>query len=220
MPEEAPPDAVRCCPVLVVDDDQNHREALAEILIDRGHSVRLAADGAAAWAIVTQMEPRPCLIVLDLQMPRMDGYEFLSNLRALRGALGRLPVCVVSGEQISERLPTPYVLRKPVMTERLLAIVEKHCREDHARAAAAPPAADDHARLQRLLQEVRAASSHLASLRARSLRLHQESRRLMLEVHHLQAARERTQQRSQRHTRARDTSSAIPLLSPYSARTA
>ena len=70
--------------VLVVEDDGGLRETLAEILADDGHEVRVASDGAAALETLEGWHPE--LIVLDLMMPRMDGFAFRARQREATGA--------------------------------------------------------------------------------------------------------------------------------------
>lgn len=70
--------------VLVVEDDEGLRDTLAEVLADDGHDVRVASDGEAALDEVRAW--RPEIIVLDLMMPRMDGYAFRARQRLLPGA--------------------------------------------------------------------------------------------------------------------------------------
>jgi DNA-binding response OmpR family regulator len=70
--------------VLVVEDDAGLRETLAEILADDGHEVRVAPDGAAALETLDAWHPE--LIVLDLMMPRMDGFAFRARQREARRA--------------------------------------------------------------------------------------------------------------------------------------
>jgi DNA-binding response OmpR family regulator len=60
--------------ILVVEDDPGLRDTLAEVLRDDGHDVRVAEDGEAALATIESWVPE--LIVLDLMMPRMDGFAF------------------------------------------------------------------------------------------------------------------------------------------------
>jgi two-component system response regulator MprA len=67
--------------VLVVEDDEGLRETLAEVLSDDGHEVRVASDGVAALDAIQGWTPE--IIVLDLMMPRMDGYEFRAIQRDL-----------------------------------------------------------------------------------------------------------------------------------------
>ncbi len=69
------------CSVLVVDDDEQIRTVMAEILELLGYEVTVAADGQEAVDLLTVgLEPRA--IVLDMMMPRMDGWTFLSTIRA------------------------------------------------------------------------------------------------------------------------------------------
>jgi CheY-like chemotaxis protein len=65
--------------ILVVDDDSDIREALAEVLNDGGTRVATARDGYEALEKLECLE-RPCLILLDMMMPRMSGLEFLEHL--------------------------------------------------------------------------------------------------------------------------------------------
>ena len=69
--------------VLVVDDDLSIQGFLAEALADEGYGVRTAANGREALAILREW--RPDLILLDLMMPEMDGWEFRGEQRALPG---------------------------------------------------------------------------------------------------------------------------------------
>ena len=70
--------------VLVVEDDDSLRQTLAEVLADDGHEVRVAPDGEVALDEIADWEPE--LIVLDLMMPRMDGWAFRRHQRSLPGA--------------------------------------------------------------------------------------------------------------------------------------
>ena len=69
--------------ILVVEDDAGLRETLAEVLADDGHEVRVAEDGEAALEALHEWVPE--LIVLDLMMPRMNGYAFRQAQRELSG---------------------------------------------------------------------------------------------------------------------------------------
>lgn len=82
------------CTVLVVDDDEGIRTAMAEILELLGYEVSVAADGQEAVEMLkVGLEPRA--IVLDMMMPRMDGWTFLSRIRA-DPRFRELPVVVAS----------------------------------------------------------------------------------------------------------------------------
>lgn len=87
-------------PVLVVDDDAQARELYAQLIAEAfpGVSIRLAEDGAVALKILDEVTP--ALVILDLQMPNVDGFTVLENLRA-RSATRRTPVVVMSGRTLS-----------------------------------------------------------------------------------------------------------------------
>jgi CheY-like chemotaxis protein len=115
--------------LLLVEDDSDVREAITEVLQSSGREVFLARDGAEALALLDRM-PRPCLILLDLIMPHMDGFEFLSQL-VERPDSGDFPVLVLSAHnQIAEAEEHPGVLgtlQKPFDVDELLRIVSEHC---------------------------------------------------------------------------------------------
>jgi len=110
--------------VLLVEDDPDSREALAALLEMSGRQVLSAGNGREA---VEHLEKglRPALILLDLMMPVMSGWEFLEE-RVRHPEWGAIPVVVLSAAAIDEKLAAlrvPY-LRKPidpVALERLLA---------------------------------------------------------------------------------------------------
>jgi CheY-like chemotaxis protein len=82
--------------ILVVDDNRDARTALASLFRLLGFTVGTAADGLAALEYLL-VHPLPSLIVLDLLMPRMDGFEFLAA-RGQDHALSQIPVLVCSSE--------------------------------------------------------------------------------------------------------------------------
>jgi CheY-like chemotaxis protein len=81
--------------VLVVNDDVPLAQSIAQLLRDEGYRTRVAADGEVA--LQKCVEWPPDLIILDLRMPRVDGWGFLRK-RALEPALRRIPVLVLSVE--------------------------------------------------------------------------------------------------------------------------
>lgn len=88
--------------VLVVEDDPDLGDAIVAYLKDDGLDAKLARDGDQAMRIVDAQQP--ALIVLDLMMPRRDGFSVLRELRA-DGRIARLPVIVVTAIfGLSERL--------------------------------------------------------------------------------------------------------------------
>lgn len=109
--------------VLVVDDDPDIRGALQLLLTQAGFDVSLANNGREALRQV--QAARPDLIVLDLMMPEMDGWEFLAAARPVA------PVIVISGAGQFTHRPLPgnvvRLISKPFDIERFLAVVEKYC---------------------------------------------------------------------------------------------
>jgi len=83
------------CTVLIVDDDADTRETIAELLGLNGHAHFEAADGRQALEWLSGQEVPPCIILLDLRMPVMDGWDFLETLRTHPG-WSNIPVIVVS----------------------------------------------------------------------------------------------------------------------------
>jgi excisionase family DNA binding protein len=105
--------------VLIVDDDESFRETLREVVSDQGYGVLCAADGAEALELLrSHGGPQPSVIVLDLQMPNMDGLQFLQAQRRDPG-LAPVPVIVVTAERRSDVGGAP-VLRKPVDLAKLV----------------------------------------------------------------------------------------------------
>jgi CheY-like chemotaxis protein len=117
--------------VLVVDDDPEIRESLSELLDHRGYSVLQAENGRRALDVLKAVPPRtPCLVVLDLAMPVLDGHQFL-KYRAEDPVLRRIPVVVVSA---NPRPPQPLegieaYLQKPLEPDVLLEIIRRTCDE-------------------------------------------------------------------------------------------
>jgi CheY-like chemotaxis protein len=111
--------------ILVIDDEPDLRELYSENLKDAGHDVVTACNGQGGLG---KLGWRPDLILLDLMMPVMDGYEFLDRLRRTPG-YERTPTIVVSASPArATRIPqgaTAFV-GKPFDTDNLLQIIERH----------------------------------------------------------------------------------------------
>lgn len=114
--------------VLVVDDDQAIRDSLAEILEDENHRVRVASNGRDALEMIRAGEP-PCMVLLDLTMPVMDGWAFAREASRDPG-LAAIPICVVTASGPTQPLPPGAVgvVRKPFRLDRLFTILNAHCR--------------------------------------------------------------------------------------------
>jgi CheY-like chemotaxis protein len=116
--------------VLVVEDDEDIRVDLAAILRVKGFTVEEAANGKEALAQLHE-GASPCVIVLDLMMPVMNGWELRQAMRQDR-ALAAIPVIVVSGKgriapEEEEVLAPAAVLVKPFELSELLALVARFC---------------------------------------------------------------------------------------------
>ena len=85
--------------ILVVDDDANTRDILERALVDAGYEAILAKDGKDG---LSKLNKDPALIVLDLEMPRMDGFEFLENLIEIKDESERPNVLVYSGKDLTD----------------------------------------------------------------------------------------------------------------------
>ena len=116
--------------VLVVDDERTIRDAISHLLTFQASTARSANDGNQAIAHLLDGY-RPCLILLDLTMPGMDGPAFRSAQQAL-GDCVKIPVVIVSGREdgqdVAALLGGCAFLKKPVRPTTLLAAVERHCR--------------------------------------------------------------------------------------------
>jgi len=80
--------------ILIVDDDANERESMADLLIEHGFTVLQAANGEEA--IATASLERPALVLLDTVMPGMDGHETCRRIKALEGEVPK--VVIVTGK--------------------------------------------------------------------------------------------------------------------------
>jgi DNA-binding response OmpR family regulator len=110
--------------ILVVEDDELLREALAEVLADDGHEVRTAVNGADALGELEGWEPE--VIVLDLMMPVMDGFAFRKEQRR-RDLQADVPVLVLSAvrdlDAAADRVEAAACLPKPFRLEEVLTSV-------------------------------------------------------------------------------------------------
>jgi CheY-like chemotaxis protein len=113
--------------VLLVDDDIDVREGFSDLLQAKSYTVLQAENGQKALEVLKKNPRLPCLVVLDLSMPVMDGRGFL-KLCASDPILRDIPVVVVSGNMESGAPLEGIVayLRKPVNVDCLLEIIDQH----------------------------------------------------------------------------------------------
>ena len=121
-----PPPGVPPDQVLVIDDDPHMRELLTRFLGRDGLRVAVASDGEAGLAMAREI--RPSAIILDVMMPRMDGWAVLSQLKA-DAELADIPVIMVSmirEKSLAYSLGAADYLTKPIDWTRLKAALDRH----------------------------------------------------------------------------------------------
>jgi len=119
--------------VLVVEDDVEIRESLIEILEDQGYEAVGAGNGFEALDRLRAPGPQPCLIFLDLMMPRMDGRAFRQEqLRSPE--LASIPVVVITAfrdvDPSALELQATDLLKKPFKLQELVSVTRRHCPMD------------------------------------------------------------------------------------------
>ena len=109
--------------VLIVEDEVTTRDALSELLGKDGRQIVTADNGQEAMERLTRV-PRPRVILLDLVMPQMDGWEFLRRQSA-DPSVANIPTIVLSGSKLPAG--AKHQLTKPVDVDRLRALVDQYC---------------------------------------------------------------------------------------------
>ena len=120
--------------ILIVEDDPDTRLMIAAMLSSEGFHVISAEDGLEALHLLRAVRHRmpglPCLVLLDLKMPRLGGSEF-RNAQLRDPELSQVPVAVVSGSddlaRYAEELGAVATVTKPVDVNALLDVVHRHC---------------------------------------------------------------------------------------------
>jgi CheY-like chemotaxis protein len=112
--------------VLVVDDDFDTREALSTLLQYCGYSVVAAGNGQEALSCLrTSSLAAIGIIILDLMMPVMDGWEFLEQ-QSRDAALAQIPVIIVTATPSQRPVPAKAVLTKPVQFDSLVQTINRY----------------------------------------------------------------------------------------------
>jgi CheY-like chemotaxis protein len=116
------------CPVLIVEDDADLREMMAQLLTLEGFAAATAANGREAL-LYLQTNAAPDVILLDLMMPVMDGWEFRREQQRDRDMAG-VPVIVLSAldQPRAADVAADAFLKKPLDFDRLLELIRRYCR--------------------------------------------------------------------------------------------
>jgi CheY-like chemotaxis protein len=117
--------------LLLVDDDADMVELIADLLREHGHVVRVATNGLEG---LQSLDCRlPDAVLLDVEMPRLNGPEMADQMFALDVGREAIPIVLFSAEvqldRIADRVGTPYFLSKPRPVEDVLAVLERALSE-------------------------------------------------------------------------------------------
>lgn len=109
--------------ILVVDDERDIRDTIAELLAEEGYAVEEAGDGAEALA--KARDCKPIVVLLDLMMPGMNGWEFRARQQG-DPEIATIPVIVLSALGRVPGVDAAAFLQKPFGLEDLLTVVRRH----------------------------------------------------------------------------------------------
>lgn len=118
----------RCKNILVIEDDLIIQETLRDILELEGYTTHTASNGKEALELLSQIS-RPCVILLDLMMPVMTGWEFIEEKKKIEN-FAPIPVVIVSAagdEKIKTTLSAQDYIRKPFDMNSLSKAISKYC---------------------------------------------------------------------------------------------
>jgi CheY-like chemotaxis protein len=117
-------------PILVIDDEAQIRFVISELLSDEGYTVVQAANGREALIYLQNAQELPSLILLDMMMPILNGWEFL-RVQQRNPLFAPIPVVVLSAFRAladsAAVLGVQEALAKPINFDRLVALVQRYC---------------------------------------------------------------------------------------------
>jgi CheY-like chemotaxis protein len=116
---------MHCSKILIVEDDECILYALVELLAEEGYEVIPAHHGKEALKILQDRKEDPCLIITDLMMPEMDGFELMKILQELDIVIS-IPIVVMTASN-SNASNGKQLIRKPFNLEVVVQTVKKHC---------------------------------------------------------------------------------------------
>ena len=111
--------------VLLIEDDEDLRQSVRELLETNGYRVSCAANGVEALDALEELPEQPCLVLLDLMMPVMDGWSFLERVKEEEKWAG---IPVVVSTSVPDRAPFGRpVLAKPMNVNDILSTARTLC---------------------------------------------------------------------------------------------
>ena len=117
--------------VLVVDDNEDIRTTVRDVLEDQGFTVACASNGREALDMLLRGQSKPALILLDLTMPEMDGWTFRQEQQKVP-RLAQIPVVLFSGHHDAARaaqsLNAAALMTKPLLVEGMVTLVKRLVR--------------------------------------------------------------------------------------------
>lgn len=117
---------MRCKSILIIEDDKAIRETLQVALELEGYEVKTAANGLEGVQALEKM-PRPCLILLDLMMPVMDGWGFMSAIEH-SDTLAAIPVVIVTAyAEKAGDFKERKIIKKPIDMDLFFQVVNSYC---------------------------------------------------------------------------------------------
>lgn len=115
-----------CKSILIIEDDEAIRETLRFAVAMEGFQVLTASNGREGLEILSRQKA-PCLILLDLMMPVMNGWEFVLELQKDMRLSSHPIVVVTAFAEKMQGITAHDVIRKPVDLDELFAVIEKYC---------------------------------------------------------------------------------------------
>jgi CheY-like chemotaxis protein len=116
-----------CGGILVVDDDPDIRESLREVLEDEGYEVACVGNGREALDHLKAASPPPCVILLDLMMPVMDGWQFRREQKQIP-EIANIPLVVITATgKRPVLIDAAELVMKPLDLNRLFEAIERYC---------------------------------------------------------------------------------------------
>ena len=116
-----------CKSILVIDDDRAIRQTMKDVLEIYGYEVHTASDGKEGISKLISMKVLPCVILLDLMMPGMNGWGFL-DFQQSNPSFAGVPVIICSAyENSAKSIRSSQILIKPVQLDSLVGAVKSFC---------------------------------------------------------------------------------------------